>query len=225
MHLSLAERLLCPRCGPPHPLILLAHDVRERRVRRGEFGCSNCRDRFPVEAGFGDLRPPPRAPEPTAAAPARSVAGHNRALRLAAALGVAGGPGLVLLDDPHAEYARPLARIVGETEVVVAGWGGRAVAGPGVSAFVSGPAIPMRDNAARGVAVGGEDGERAWRESLRVLARGGRLVISQAPDAARAWLRSAGLVQVLDDDGLLVAVEPPGGAAPRAAKWRGGPGR
>ena len=61
MNVALTDHLVCPRCGPPFGLVLLARDVRDRRVREGEFGCPNCRDRFPVEGGFGDLRPPPRA--------------------------------------------------------------------------------------------------------------------------------------------------------------------
>ena len=65
MNVSLTDHLVCPRCGPPFGLVLLARDVRDRRVRQGEFGCPNCRDGFPVVGGFGDLRPPPRRPEPS----------------------------------------------------------------------------------------------------------------------------------------------------------------
>ena len=61
---DLVDHLVCPRCGPPFGLVLLAIDVRDRRVHQGEFGCPNCRDRFPVTGGFGDLRPPPRGEPP-----------------------------------------------------------------------------------------------------------------------------------------------------------------
>ncbi len=64
MNVLLTDHLVCPRCGPPFGLVLLARDVRDRRVRRGELGCSNCRDAFPVKNGFADLRPPPRDPPP-----------------------------------------------------------------------------------------------------------------------------------------------------------------
>ena len=49
VNVGLTDHLVCPRCGPPFGLILLARDVRDRRVREGEFGCPNCRDRFPVK--------------------------------------------------------------------------------------------------------------------------------------------------------------------------------
>lgn len=222
MHIGLVEQLLCPRCGPPYGLILLAREVRERRVRQGEFGCPNCRGSYPVEAGFGDLRPPPRSPPPPAGAAARRVAfDPDAALRLAAALGVARGPGLLLLDEFHASDARALAGMVGDVEVVVVGWGGQGVAGPGVSAFVAGGTIPIRDGAALGVAVGGDRDETAWSESLRVLADGGRLVISGPTDPSRGWVRSNGLVQLLDDGGLLVATVPRAGPRPRRAIWGG----
>ena len=64
MNIGLVDHLVCPRCGPPFGLVLLAHEVRDRRVSEGEFGCPNCRDRFPVEGGFADLRPPPRGAGP-----------------------------------------------------------------------------------------------------------------------------------------------------------------
>ena len=222
MHIGLVEQLLCPRCGPPYGLILLAQEVRERRVQQGEFGCPKCRGSYPVEAGFGDLRPPPRSPAPSArAAAARVASDPDAALRLAAALGVAQGPGVLLLDEFHSSDARALAGIVDDVEVVVAGWGGQGVAGPGVSAFVAGGTIPIRDGAALGVAVGGARDEAAWSESLRVLADGGRLVISGPSDASRKWVRRNGLVQLLDDGGMLVATVPPAGPKPRPAMWRG----
>lgn len=222
MHIGLVEQLLCPRCGPPYGLILLAQEVRERRVRQGEFGCQECRGSYPVEAGFGDLRPLPRSPAPSARAAADRVASDpDAALRLAAALGVARGPGVLLLDESRASDARALAGLVGDVEVVVVGWGGQGVAGPGVSAFVAGGTIPIRDGAALGAAVGGDRDETAWGESLRVLADGGRLVISGPSDASREWVRSSGLVELLDDGGLLVATAPRTGPKPRPAMWRG----
>ena len=60
MHLLLTDRLTCPRCGPEFGLVLLADRLEDRRVLEGALGCPNCRDRYPVRDGFGDLRPPPR---------------------------------------------------------------------------------------------------------------------------------------------------------------------
>ena len=240
MNVVLTDHLVCPRCGPPFGLVLLAHNVRDRRVREGEFGCPNCRDRFPVEDGFADLRPPPRGSAPGEAegtnagdatkgastdATGRTGASdeevESRALRLAAALGVAEGPGLIVVPDSHRAEAGPLARLVRGIEVVVVGWWGRAVVAEGVSAFVTGPKLPLRDGVARGVVVAGGEGEGWWGESLRVLVPGGRIVISRATPAARGWVGGAGLVTVLDEGGMVVAAVPAPGAGARPGRWMG----
>ncbi|MDE2805568.1 MAG: hypothetical protein OXN18_10535 [Gemmatimonadota bacterium] len=248
MNVSLTDHLVCPRCGPPFGLVLLARDVRDRRVRQGEFGCPNCRDGFPVVGGFGDLRPPPRGPEPSgvvvgegggaavsgelgdagsepdgggapAGDPDSGTAGA--ALRLAAALGVTRGPGLIVVPDSCRDEAGPLARMVSGIEVVVVGWGGRALAADGVSAFVTGPRLPLRDGVARGVVAEGGAGEGWWGECLRVLMPGGRIVITGATDTVREWVSSTGLVILLDEDGMMVAAAAVPGASPRMGRWIG----
>lgn len=283
MNVALVDHLVCPRCGPPNGLLLLAHDVRERRVHEGEFGCPNCRDRFPVTGGFGDLRPPPRGESPggapegeggeavgddggestgagqggvgdgggaTATGAGRSRGGRaavegaegaeaaegveaagegdrqtgggvdvaGRALRLAAVLGVTRGPGLIVVTDAHRAEAPHLARLVDGIEVLVVGWGGREmVAGGtgaggtgagGVSAFVTGPRLPLRDGAVRGVVADGDSGEGWWDEGRRVLMGGGRIVVTGATREARDWVRGAGLGVVLDGGGVVVGAVP-----------------
>jgi len=223
VNVVLTDHLVCPRCGPPFGLVLLARDVRDRRVREGEFGCPNCRDRFPVGEGFADLRPPPRGPAPVEPEETDASAGEveSRALRLAAALGVAEGPGLIVVPDAHRAEAGPLARLVRGIEVVVVGWRGRAVAAKGVSAFVTGPKLPLRDGVVRGVVVAGAEGEGWWGESLRVLVPGGRVVITGATPEAREWVGGAGLVTVLDEGGMVVAAVPAPGTGPRPGRWVG----
>lgn len=258
MNVDLIDHLVCPRCGPPYGLLLLAHDVRDRRVREGEFGCPNCRDRFPVSGWFGDLRPPPRGAgvggvaagdggasagaDPggarggqgaVAGATGESAGGRvaveagegedavggsaERAVQFAAALGVTGGPGLVVVTDAHRAEAVHLARLVDGIEVLVVGWGGRGMAAAGtgtggVSAFVAGPRLPLRDGAVRGVVADGRGGEGWWGEGRRVLMAGGRLVITGATREARDWVGGAGLVMVLDEGRMVVgAVPAPGG--------------
>ena len=235
MNVTLTDNLVCPRCGPPNGLLLLAHDVRDRRVHEGEFGCPNCRDRFPVVDGFGDLRPPPRGEGPdggggvgsgpdageqheneTAAA---DLAGQ--ALRLAAALGVTEGPGLIVVPGSCREEAVHLARLVRGIEVVVVGWGGRGIAADGVSAFVTGPGLPLRDGTVRGVVAEGQAGEGWWGEGRRVLLPGGRIVITGATGEARDWVTAAGLVTVLDEGGMVVGGVPVPGEGPRFGRWVG----
>ncbi len=297
---DLVDHLVCPRCGPPFGLVLLAHDVRDRRVRRGEFGCPNCRDRFPVEDGFGDLRPPPRrelpgqpvesaesgpgaegVAEPTpldGGGVAKGGAGvlvdadgtgrgrpgdpegrgggvienegvdggaewagggrpgdresggrgsggggesDGGVVALAAALGVANGTGLVVLPDSHRDAAVALARRLPGLEVLVVGWRGRGRAGSsrGVSAFVTGPALPLRDGAVRGVVVGGGGGEGWWAECLRVLMPGGRLVFPGPSEESRLWIRAVGLAAIVDEPDWLVAVRAAPGTGPRIGRW------
>lgn len=247
MNVALVDHLVCPRCGPPNGLLLLAHDVRDRRVHEGEFGCPNCRDRFPVVDGFGDLRPPPRgegvevggrAAVRKAVSEGRVGGGEGRyaggsgqgseaaetgggaaerGLALAAALGVTRGPGLIVVTDAHRAEAPHLAELVDGIEVLVVGWGGRGMVAEGtsvggVSAFVTGPRLPLRDGAVRGVVADGDGGEGWWEEGRRVLMPGGRIVITGATHEARDWVRGAGLVRVLDEGGMVVgAVRVPGG--------------
>src|SRR5512142_2083643 len=61
MDLRLTDLLACPRCGPPHGLVLLADRVEDRRVLEGLLGCPNCGGRYPVRAGLADLRVPGEA--------------------------------------------------------------------------------------------------------------------------------------------------------------------
>ena len=234
MNVDLIDHLVCPRCGPPNGLLLLAHDVQDRRVREGEFGCPNCRDRFPVSGGVGDLRPPPRGEGPEGAGDGEDadVGAAERALRIAAALGVTRGPGLMVVTDAHRAEAPHLARLVDGIEVLVVGRGGREMvaegtAAEGVSAFVAGPRLPLRDGVARGVVAEGRGGEGWWGEGRRVLMAGGRLVITEATREARDWVGGAGLAVVLDEGGMVVGAVPVPGAEPRLGWWVGrgaGPG-
>ena len=239
MNVTLTDHLVCPRCGPPFGLVLLARDVRDRRVYEGEFGCPNCRDRFPVQGGFGDLRPPPRGEgrgEGVGVAEVGEQSGvggsegnlrgvgdrQASALRLGAALGVTSGPGLVVVSDGHRDEASALARLVRGIEVVVVGWGGRGLVGEGVSAFVTGPRLPLRERVARGVVV---DGRRSglgwWGECLRVVMPGGRIVITGATGEVREWVVDAGLVTLLDEGGMVVGGVAAPGAGPRMGRWGG----
>ncbi|GIS79943.1 MAG: hypothetical protein CM1200mP14_15090 [Gammaproteobacteria bacterium] len=64
MHVLVADRLTCSRCGPEFGLILRADQTHDRRVTEGVLGCPNCRDQYPITDGFGDLRAPPRSELP-----------------------------------------------------------------------------------------------------------------------------------------------------------------
>jgi uncharacterized protein YbaR (Trm112 family) len=130
VHILVTDRLVCVRCGPGFGLILLADELEERRVVEGVLGCPNCRERYPVERGFGDLRRSPRAEEDSAEPPGDDD--PEGALRLAALLGVREGPGLLLLSGSSVRFAERLAAMIENIEVV---W-------PPTRAFGGGPTPP-----------------------------------------------------------------------------------
>lgn len=220
MNVLLVDYLACPRCGPAFGLVLVAREVRDRRVQAGLLGCPNCRDEFPVEDGFGDLRPPPRNPITEAARacgqsatpsgagtspqPARPSPGGSQdlPLRIAAALGVTEGPGVVVVSEGHACTAGALARLVRGVEVVPLGLTARSSAG--VSPMAVGEALPFRSGVVRGVALAASDKTPAPAEVGRVLAFGARVLV-MGPDAhTRATWEKAGLRTLVDDEGSLV---------------------
>ena len=134
------------------------------------------------------------------------------------------GRGLVVVADGHRDEAAPLAQLVRGIEVVVVGWGGRGLPGEGVSAFVTGPRLPLRDGVARGVAVAGGSGEGWLGECRRVVMPGGRIVITGATDEARAWVAASGLMTLLDEGGVVVGGVAAPGSGPRMGRWVGGAG-
>lgn len=185
MHLLVTDRLCCVRCGPEFGLILLAEELTDRRVLEGYLGCANCRERYPVEGGFGDLRPPPRdeASEPPEAPPSGDP---EEAFRLAAMLGVTEGPGLLLLAGDPAGQATRLAGMLEGVEVVALHPGLRREAeSPGVSRIAAEARLPFYSGSLRGVALDGPLADTLLPEAVRVLAPGGRLVLrSPSADAA-----------------------------------------
>lgn len=218
VHLLLTDRLTCPRCGPGFGLILLAREVRNRRIIRGDFGCANCRETYPVEDGFGDLRSPPRTP--LREFPRGSNGGgsgaledpapgedETEALRLAALLGVTEGPGTLLLKGPAATHAGAVARMVSGVEVVgmdLSLWG--CSEEEGVSRMVASPGFPFFSDTLTAVLLSGEVEDRELGEAVRVLAPRGRLVVLDAPPRARGRLEREGLRILLDEAGVLVGL-------------------
>lgn len=218
MHLLLTDRLTCPRCGPGFGLILLAKEVRSRRVIQGDFGCANCRETYPVENGFGDLRAPPRKPFPDLAGEGGGgegsspvdpdPPGEEDALRLAALLGVTEGPGTLLLKGPAARYAGAVARKIGGVEVVGMDPSLRSCPEEeGVSRMVSRPGLPFFPGTLRAVLLSGEVEEGELGEAVRVLAPRGRVVVLAAPTRARTLLEGAGIRILLEEGGVLVGLK------------------
>ncbi len=203
MHILLTDRLICPRCGPGFGLILIADRLENRRVIDGSLGCPNCRDRFPVEGGFGDLRPPPRSTRDDA--PDIEPPASPSVMEVAALLGLTDGPGNVALIGDLAGHATALAGLVPGVEFVgiapgLRGW----EEGEGVSRLNAGASLPFSDGSLRGVGLYSEGDPRMAGELARVVARDGRIAVW---GAVREWekaLRSEGLDVLASDESAVV---------------------
>lgn len=207
MHLLLTDRLTCPRCGPSFGLILLASRLEGRVVFEGQLGCPNCRDAFPVTAGFADLRAPPRGalPRGFAGGPDEPV-DEDEATRLRALLGIVGGPGTVALVGEPSRYASALTAFAEEIHVVgvdagLVDWPDV----PRVSRIVGEPGLPFRSSTLRAVAVDGRLGPGWIMEAVRTVVPGGRVVVTRAPDGAERILREGGLSVLAAESETVVA--------------------
>ncbi|MGI9625548.1 MAG: hypothetical protein ACR2QM_01820 [Longimicrobiales bacterium] len=181
MNVLLTDVLTCPRCGPTFGLILLAQDVKDRRVWTGEFGCPNCRDRFHVVDGFTDLRAPPRLP--LVSQPDTQSTGADsgpEAMKVAAALGVPEGPGFFVFSGAVCSCAAEVAALVRGIEIITVGAPGGAPS-PGVSPIAADVGFPVRGSA-RGVALDLEQWDKWGAEAARVVTPGGRVVVLGNPD-------------------------------------------
>jgi hypothetical protein len=128
-------------------------------------------------------------------------------MRLAAMMGVTGGPGFVLVAGPAVGFAGELARLVEGVEVVAVG---DALAGQpeeaGVSRIGVGAELPLAPGCMRAVALTGDGGGIALEEAARVVARLGRLAVEQAGDDARGRLERVGFRVLVEEGAQLVAV-------------------
>lgn len=206
MHVLLTDRLSCPRCGPAFGLILLSDRMDDRRVVDGTLGCSNCRDGFPVRDGFGDLRAPPRGPLPPGRAGEPREPDAEAALRMAALLGVAEGPGTLLLVGGVALLAGALAsRVPGVEVVALDGDMARWPQATRVSRMAARPGIPFFSRTLRGVGVDGGLGPPWVAEAARVAARLARVVVVDASEGVEALLEEGGLTVLAAEGGTVVA--------------------
>lgn len=204
VHLTLTDRLACPRCGPTFGLILLASRLVERRVHAGVLGCPNCRDSFSVIDGFADLRAPPREGLPAGLAGAVDDTDGElptEADRVIALLGIPRGPGTAVLVGRPARHAWVLAAAIEGLQVVAADADVRAWPdAPDVSRLVCAPGLPFFSRTLRGVVIDGRLGPDMIREAARVVAPMSRVVVV-GPDP--------GVDRALLDEGLTVLAADP----------------
>jgi uncharacterized protein YbaR (Trm112 family) len=206
MNVELSDLLTCPRCGPTYGLVLLPHEMADRRVRAGVLGCANCRERWQIEGGVADLRVDVEFEAEGEGAGEGEGGGEGEGVvRLAGLMGLAEAQGTVLVAGPGSVHAAALSELVEGVEVVAAGDRGRAVAaGPGVSPVRVTEVLPLRSGSLRGVALTGSR-VSLLEEGARVLGSAGRLVVDPAPAGTRERLEAAGLEVVAEEGDVVVA--------------------
>jgi uncharacterized protein YbaR (Trm112 family) len=222
VHILMTDILTCPRCGPRFGLILLADRISERRVVEGALGCANCREKYPIRNGMVEFE---------SAAGQQAVVQHDNAatrdapqsadagLRLAALMGVAAGPGYVLLAGAAAQYAQAIAELVDDIEVVTATGSGSAASlpvspGVNVSRLAVGQPLPLADARFAGVTLAGAAAHELLEEGARVLSPLGRLVVEPAPADAADRLAAVGLKVLVQEGETLIAVNRHAGVGP-----------
>lgn len=186
--------------------------MEDRRVVQGTFGCPNCRDQLEVRDGFADLRAPPRGPLPAghAGRPDAPADDPAHAERLIALVGVAQGPGTLVLAGEPARHAAAFAAAVEGIHVIaidsdLTGWPDVT----GVSRMAAAPGIPLFSRSMRGVAVDARLGPAALHDAARVVAPRARVVAVRADEAATGEIfREAGLEVMASEAGTVVAARP-----------------
>jgi uncharacterized protein YbaR (Trm112 family) len=206
MHILLTDILSCPRCGPDFGLILLANRIETRRVLDGVLGCANCRARYTIRDGFGDLRPEgvsaASVPDEPAVEPS-----PEEAIRHAALMGVTEGPGFVLVAGPSAGLAGSVAALVENIEVVAALAPGEAwPEAPGVSRIAVAGNLPFYPGKLRAAWLSGGTAEVLLEDAARAVGPLGRLVLEPAPRDAEARLAAVKMKVGASQDDTMVAV-------------------
>jgi uncharacterized protein YbaR (Trm112 family) len=199
---QLTDLLTCPRCGPTHGLILLAQQVKDRRVQRGWLGCPHCRTDYPVTDGVADLRLDPAADRQ----PGPPLEEEDLALKIVALSGLAEERGYLLLDERLAHVADAVAQLAPDLEVISvkpAPDGFRE--GRGVSRLLSEVRFPLVEYRLRAVAIAPARDQELVAAAARRVAAGGRLLLFDAGDVDLKEVEASGLVIVAAEGGTAVA--------------------
>ncbi len=208
--IDLVDLLVCPRCGPPHGLVLFSRVVSERKLLEGELGCPNCRSRYPVEGGVADLRPPF---EGKADAPAKGrLPKEARPLldTLPGILDLPPGDGparvVVALDGAFLPAAKTLSSQAPGAEAVFLDAAGSPAQGPPVTVMKTRGRLPFRDGSLQGaVFLGSSPQTLEPGEVARALAPGARVAVLAPGETPLFPIDAAALSPVFSQPLILVA--------------------
>ncbi len=231
MLLDLSESLACPRCGPPHGLIVLVERMEARRVLEGRLDCPRCESRYPLRGGEIDfsVATEPSSVDgaagqtvtgPAAAAPDRTPdALEEDAIAVAALLGIRHGRGMVIVSPNLAGSAARIGELCGGCEIlrlehgsvpreqargaaeVHANMGYDAVTT--LSGIRLGP-VPLLSGKAVGIALAGAE-PTLLEEAARLLAPGARLVVLRPTPEALDRIDEFGFEIIAADSRAIVA--------------------
>lgn len=196
MRLELAERLRCPRPHAPTPLVVVASQVVERDLRRGEAGCPVCR--YEARIVDGDLvdggpRTPADARPRAAASPTASPTEARELERLVALLGLAEPGGAVLLTGGYAALANDLASRCDVAVITDSPRASRPLEDPVAAVLGFTEAMPFTDGTFRAAALAAGTPPALATDQVRCVATGGRVVAPASVD------RPAGLRELARD--------------------------
>ena len=209
MHVLVADKLTCSRCGPTFGLILRADQTRGRYVSRGVLGCPNCRDQYPILDGFGDLRAPPRGELTEGLTGELLNMDPKESEYLLPLLGITHGPGIVLLIGAPSALGMGFEGLLDDIHMVgmdedLVKW--PAESEPLLNRIVSKPGIPFFSQTLRGVVIDGRLGQHWFEEAARVIAPMSRVIVINAPPTGAEWLQTAGLEVLAHESGDVVAM-------------------
>lgn len=215
MHILVTDVVTCPRCGPDFGLIVLADRIEDRHVLEGWLGCANCREQYRVRGGVADLRWGDAAaeePESEQGTPGGQPDEADRALRIAALLGITGAASPVVMVTPDAALVAAVQAHLPDTGVIGLSTGtpGRG-GGVGMGWLLASGAIPVRSRSLGGVVLASPTPAALIADALRSLSRGARLVIDPAPEGTAATLVDEGAEVLLEQDQVAVAFDPRAG--------------
>jgi uncharacterized protein YbaR (Trm112 family) len=199
MHVALTEILQCPSCGGG--LVLLATDTRGGRAVQGSLGCPGCSRTYAVADGVADLRDGGGGATPSLPGASDSAArgtegvSAEEALRLAALLGLDAGADIEII---AAAADRRNARAAADS----------------VSPLLTGARLPLADGRTAALATAAA-AHVPTGEAVRVVAPGGRIVMTGADDGVAAGLVAAGCEIIASEGGVIVARRTGASAPPK----------